>query len=254
MFIKTKIEKLIGSLIIDRPESLNAMNNKVLDELIMKVKELISDSDVKVIIVSGAGDKAFIAGADIKLMQGMGKKEALKFAKKGHLLTSLIENSNKPIIAAINGYAFGGGSELALSCHIRIASEDAIFSQPEVKIGLLPGWGGTQRLPRIVGKGIANEIILTGMNISAERASEIGLVNEVVKKDDLISNCNKIADAIIRNSPNAINESIKLINISSSLDLKAGLEIEAKRFSDLFETDETLEGLTAFVQKRPPKY
>ena len=254
MFIKTKIEKLIGSLIIDRPESLNAMNNKVLDELIMKVKELISDSDVKVIIVSGAGDKAFIAGADIKLMQGMGKKEALKFAKKGHLLTSLIENSNKPIIAAINGYAFGGGSELALSCHIRIASEDAIFSQPEVKIGLFPGWGGTQRLPRIVGKGIANEIILTGMNISAERAYEIGLVNEVVKKDDLISNCNKIADAIIRNSPNAINESIKLINISSSLDLKAGLEIEAKRFSDLFETDETLEGLTAFVQKRPPKY
>ena len=254
MFIKTKIEKLIGSLIIDRPESLNAMNNKVLDELIMKVKELISDSDVKVIIVSGAGDKAFIAGADIKLMQGMGKKEALIFAKKGHLLTSLIENSNKPIIAAINGYAFGGGSELALSCHIRIASEDAIFSQPEVKIGLLPGWGGTQRLPRIVGKGIANEIILTGMNISAERAYEIGLVNEVVKKDDLISNCNKIADAIIRNSPNAINESIKLINISSSLDLKAGLEIEAKRFSDLFETDETLEGLTAFVQKRPPKY
>jgi len=254
MFIKTKIEKLIGSLIIDRPESLNAMNNKVLDELIMKVKELISDSDVKVIIVSGAGDKAFIAGADIKLMQGMGKKEALKFAKKGHLLTSLIENSNKPIIAAINGYAFGGGSELALSCHIRIASEDAIFSQPEVKIGLLPGWGGTQRLPRIVGKGIANEIILTGMNISAERAYEIGLVNEVVKKDDLISNCNKIADSIIRNSPNAINESIKLINISSSLDLKAGLEIEAKRFSDLFETDETLEGLTAFVQKRPPKY
>ena len=254
MFIKTKIEKLIGSLIIDRPESLNAMNNKVLDELIMKVKELISDSDVRVIIISGAGDKAFIAGADIKLMQKMNKKEALDFAKKGHLLTSLIENSNKPVIAAVNGYAFGGGSELALSCHLRIASENAIFSQPEVKIGLLPGWGGTQRLPRIVGKGIANEIILTGMNISADRAFEIGLVNKVVKKDDLISNCNKIAEAIIRNSPNAIKESINLINISSNLDLKAGLEIEAKRFSDLFDTDETSEGLTAFVQKRPPKY
>ena len=254
MFIKTKIEKLIGSLIIDRPESLNAMNNKVLDELIMKVKELISDSEVRVIIISGAGDKAFIAGADIKLMQSMNKKEALDFAKKGQLLTSLIENSNKPVIAAVNGYAFGGGSELALSCHIRIATEDAIFSQPEVKIGLLPGWGGTQRLPRIIGKGIANEIILTGMNISADRAYEIGLVNKVVKKDDLISNCNKIAEAIIRNSPNAINESIKLINISSNLDLKAGLEIEAKRFSDLFNTDETSEGLTAFVQKRAPKY
>ena len=254
MFIKTKVEKLIGYLIIDRPESLNAMNNQVLDELTIKVNELISDSDVRVIIISGAGDKAFIAGADIKLMQSMNKQKALNFAKKGHLLTSLIENSNKPIIAAVNGYAFGGGSELALSCHIRIASEDAIFAQPEVKIGLLPGWGGTQRLPRIVGKGIANEIILTGMNISAGRAYEIGLVNKVVKKDDLISNCNEIAEAIIRNSPNAVNESIKLINISSNLNLKAGLEIEAKRFSDLFETEETSEGLTAFVQKRPPKY
>ena len=254
MFIKTKVEKLIGYLIIDRPESLNAMNNQVLDELTIKVNELISDSDVRVIIISGAGDKAFIAGADIKLMQFMNKKEALDFAKKGHLLTSFIENSNKPIIAAVNGYAFGGGSELALSCHIRIASEDAIFAQPEVTIGLLPGWGGTQRFPRIVGKGIANEIILTGMNISAGRAYEIGLVNKVVKKDDLISNCNEIAQAIIRNSPNAINESIALINTSSNIDLKSGLEIEAKRFSDLFETDETSEGLTAFVQKRPPKY
>ena len=254
MYIKTKIEKLIGYLIIDRPESLNAMNNQVLDELTMKVNELILDSDVRVIIISGAGDKAFIAGADIKLMQGMNRNEALDFAKKGHRLTKLIENSNKPIIAAVNGYAFGGGSELALSCHIRIASEDAIFAQPEVKIGLLPGWGGTQRLPRIVGKGIANEIILTGMNISAGRAYEIGLVNKVVKKDDLISNCNEIAQAIIRNSPNAINESIALINTSSNIDLKSGLEIEAKRFSDLFETDETSEGLTAFIQKRPPKY
>ena len=254
MFIKTKVEKLIGYLIIDRSESLNAMNNQVLDELTMKINELISNSDVRVIIISGAGDKAFIAGADIKLMQGMNRNEALDFAKKGHRLTNLIENSNKTIIAAVNGYAFGGGSELALSCHIRIASEDAIFAQPEVKIGLLPGWGGTQRLPRIVGKGIANEIILTGMNISAERAYEIGLVNKVVKKDDLISNCNEIAQAIIRNSPNAINESIALINTSSNIDLESGLKIEAKRFSDLFETDETSEGLNAFVQKRPPKY
>jgi enoyl-CoA hydratase len=254
MFIKISVKNSIGYLKIDRSNSLNAMNNQVLDEFLSKINELISDSEVRVIIISGSGDKAFIAGADIKLMQRMNKKEALDFAKKGHLLTSLIENSNKPVIAAVNGYAFGGGSELALSCHLRIASENAIFSQPEVKIGLLPGWGGTQRLPRIVGKGIANEIILTGMNISAERAYEIGLVNKVVKKDDLISNCNKIAEAIIRNSPNAINESIKLINISSNLDLKAGLEIEAKRFSDLFNTDETSEGLTAFVQKRAPKY
>ena len=254
MYIKTSVKNSIGYLNIDRPESLNAMNDEVLDELISKINDHACEPEVRVIIISGSGDKAFIAGADIKLMQQMDSKKALSFAEKGHRLTKLIEDSKKPIIAAINGYAFGGGTEIALACHLRLASEEAIFAQPEVKIGLVPGWGGTQRLPRIVGKGIANEIILTGMNISAERAYEIGLVNKVVKKDDLISNCNELAEAIIRNSPNAINESIKLINISSNKDLKSGLEIEAKTFSDLFDTDETSEGLTAFVQKRAPKY
>ena len=254
MYIKTSVNKSIGYLNIDRPESLNAMNDEVLDEFISKINDLTSDPKVRVIIISGSGDKAFIAGADIKLMQQMNPKEALNFAEKGHRLTKLIEHSKKPIIAAINGYAFGGGTEIALACHLRLASEDAIFAQPEVKIGLVPGWGGTQRLPNIVGKGIANEMILTGRNVSAERAFEIGLVNKVIKKDNLISECEIVAKLIISNSPNAIAESISLINISSNEPTDAGLKIEVKKFSELFDSDETTEGLSAFIEKRPPKY
>ena len=254
MYIKTSIKKSIGYLNIDRPDSLNAMNDEVLDEFISKINDLTSDPKVRVIIISGSGDKAFIAGADIKLMQQMNPKEALDFAEKGHRLTKLIEHSKKPIIAAINGYAFGGGTEIALACHLRLASEDAIFAQPEVKIGLVPGWGGTQRLPKIVGKGIANEMILTGRNVSAERAFEIGLVNKVIKKDNLISECEMVAKLIISNSPNAITESISLINISSNEPTDAGLKIEVKKFSELFDSDETTEGLSAFIEKRSPKY
>ena len=254
MYIKTSVKNSIGYLNIDRPESLNVMNNEVLDEFISKINDLKSEPKVRVIIISGAGDKAFIAGADIKLMQQMDSKKALSFAEKGHRLTKLIEHSKKPIIAAINGYAFGGGTEIALACHLRLASEDTIFAQPEVKIGLVPGWGGTQRLPNIVGKGIASEMILTGGNVSAQRAYEIGLVNKVVKKDNLISECETIAKLIIGNSPSAVAEAIDLINVSSKKPTGAGLKIEAKKFSELFHSDETFEGLSAFIEKRPPKY
>ena len=254
MYIKTSVNKSIGYLNIDRPESLNAMNDQVLDELTSKINDLISESKVRVIIVSGSEDKAFIAGADIKLMQKMDSKKALSFAEKGHRLTKLIEHSKKPIIAAINGYAFGGGTEIALACHLRIASEEAIFAQPEVRIGLVPGWGGTQRLANVVGKGIASEIILTGRNVSAKRALEIGLVNKVIKKENLISECETIAKLIIGNSPSAVAEAISLINISSNKPTDAGLKIEAKKFSELFNSAETHEGLSAFIEKRPPKY
>ena len=254
MHIKTSTNKSIGYLNIDRSESLNALNDEVLDEFISKISDLASQSKIRVIIVSGTGDKAFISGADIKLMQQMDSKKALGFAKKGHRLTKLIEHSKKPIIAAINGYAFGGGTEIALACHLRLASEDAIFAQPEVKIGLVPGWGGTQRLPKIVGKGIASEIILTGGNVSAKRAFEIGLVNKVVKKENLISECEMVAKLIISNGPNAIAEAISLINVSSNKPKDTGLKIEAKKFSELFDSDETFEGLSAFIKKKPPRY
>ena len=247
-------ENGIGIVTVNRPESLNAMNKDVVIEFISKIEGLLSEEDIRVIIITGSGEKAFIAGADIKLMQKMNKSEAYEFANLGHKLANTIENSDKPVIAAVNGFALGGGSEIALACHIRVASDNAVFAQPEVKIGLLPGWGGTQRLPRIIGKGLANELIITGRNVDAQEALEIGLVNRVVSKEELINTCVDIAQLIIKNSPNAISESIKLINLSSGTELTDGLSSEAKSFSELFETEETTEGLTSFVEKRPPKY
>ena len=205
----------IGTLTINRPDSLNAMNREVLFEFINGLKKIQSDKEIRVIIITGSGEKAFIAGADIKLMQKMNQEEAFDFANLGQELANLIEKSAKPVIAAVNGYALGGGCEIALSCHLRIASDNAVFAQPEVKIGLLPGWGGTQRLPRIIGRGLANEIILTGRNVTAKEALDIGLVNRVVPQEELINACFDIANAILKNSPNAIAESIKLIRLAA---------------------------------------
>ena len=254
MKIKIAKNNKIGIVTVNRPESLNAMNKDVVIEFISKIEGLLSEEDIRVIIITGSGEKAFIAGADIKLMQKMNKSEAYEFANLGHKLANTIENSDKPVIAAVNGFALGGGSEIALACHIRVASDNAVFAQPEVKIGLLPGWGGTQRLPRIIGKGLANELIITGRNVDAQEALEIGLVNRVVSKEELINTCVDIAQLIIKNSPNAISESIKLINLSSGTELNKGLSKEAEEFSELFETEETTEGLTSFLEKRPPKY
>ena len=254
MKIKIAKNNKIGIVTVNRPESLNAMNKDVVIEFISKIEGLLSEGDIRVIIITGSGEKAFIAGADIKLMQKMNKSEAYEFANLGHKLANTIENSDKPVIAAVNGFALGGGSEIALACHIRVASDNAVFAQPEVKIGLLPGWGGTQRLPRIIGKGLANELIITGRNVDAQEALEIGLVNRVVSKEELINTCVDIAQLIIKNSPNAISESIKLINLSLGTELNKGLSKEAEEFSELFEMEETTEGLTSFVEKRPPKY
>ena len=254
MAIEISKNNQIGTLTINRPDSLNAMNREVLIEFINELKKIQSEKDIRVIIITGSGEKAFIAGADIKLMQKMNREEAFEFANLGQELANLIEKSAKPVIAAVNGYALGGGCEIALSCHLRIASDNAIFAQPEVKIGLLPGWGGTQRLPRIIGRGLANEIILTGRNVTAKEALDIGLVNKVVPQEELMNTCFDIANMILKNSPNAIAESIKLIRLAAGTKLKKGLSKEAKSFSELFETEETVEGLTAFVEKRPPKF
>ena len=254
MAIEISKNNRIGILTINRPDSLNAMSTEVLIEFINGLKKIQSEKDTRVIIITGSGEKAFIAGADIKVMQKMNQKEAFEFANLGHELANLIEKSKKPVIAAVNGYALGGGCEIALSCHLRIASDNAVFAQPEVKIGLLPGWGGTQRLPRVIGRGLANEIIFTGRNVIAEEALEIGLVNKVVPQEELMNTCFDIANMILKNSPNAIAESIKLIRLAAGTKLKKGLSKEAKSFSELFETEETSEGLTAFVEKRHPKF
>ena len=220
MAIEISKNNHIGTLTINRPDSLNAMNREVLIEFINELKKIQSEKDIRVIIITGSGEKAFIAGADIKLMQKMNREEAFEFANLGQELANLIEKSKKPVIAAVNGYALGGGCEIALSCHLRIVSDNAIFAQPEVKIGLLPGWGGTQRLPRIIGRGLANEIILTGRNVTAKEALDIGLVNKVVPQEELMNTCFDIANMILKNSPNAIAESIKLIRLATGTKLK----------------------------------
>tara|TARA_B100001996_G_scaffold172331_2_gene131532 strand:+ start:1831 stop:2601 length:771 start_codon:yes stop_codon:yes gene_type:complete len=249
-----KIDNNIGTITINRPEVLNAMSADLIQELIELFNELILDETVGVIIITGAGDKSFIAGADIKAMQKMDQEDALGFGKSGQRLTKIIENSSKPVIAAVNGFALGGGCEISLACHIRIASDNAMFAQPEVSLGILPGWGGTQRLPRIIGYGLANEMITTGKMINSNEAYRIGLVNHVVTPSDLLKKCEEVASEILKNGPNAIAQSLKCIKDSIGLDLEKGLEIEVNRFSELFDTKETKEGLSAFVEKRKPNF
>lgn len=252
--ILKEINKQIAWVTINRPEVLNAMNESVLTELVSSIQSCIDDTSVGVIILTGAGDKAFVAGADIKNMQSMEPGDALKFGKSGQQMTLTIENSPKPVIAAVNGFALGGGCEISLACHIRVASETATFGQPEVQLGILPGWGGTQRLPRLVGMGIANEIITTGRMVSASEAKEIGLVNHVVPAELLNEKCEKIANQILKNGPNAIAKSLECIREGVGRSTKEGLIIEVENFSKLFGTDESTEGLTAFIEKRSPNF
>lgn len=252
--ILKEINKQIAWVTINRPEVLNAMNESVLTELVSSIQSCIDDTSVGVIILTGAGDKAFVAGADIKNMQSMEPGDALEFGKTGQLMTLTIENSPKPVIAAVNGFALGGGCEISLACHIRVASETATFGQPEVQLGILPGWGGTQRLPRLVGTGIANEIITTGRMVSASEAKEIGLVNHVVPAELLNEKCEKIANQILKNGPNAIAKSLECIREGVGRSTKEGLVIEVENFSKLFGTDESTEGLTAFIEKRSPNF
>ena len=182
---------------IDRQDALNAMNPDILRELDQAIKTCISDQNIGVIILTGAGDKAFIAGADIKVMQDLDIKGAVHFAKLGQEVTMTIEDSPKPIIAAVNGFALGGGCEIAIACHLRFASENAFFAQPEVKLGLIPGWGGTQRLPRIIGKGNATELIIGGHMINAQEAFRIGLANKVFEQDKLMEETKNFANTIL---------------------------------------------------------
>lgn len=253
-FVLKNINNYICTLTVNRPEALNAMNEDLIVQLGNEITFCIEDDSVGVIIITGSGDKSFIAGADIKRMKTMGPSEALEFGRSGQKLTTLIDSSPKPIIAAINGFALGGGCEISLACHIRVASENANFGQPEVLLGILPGWGGTQRLHRIVGMGYANEIIITGRMVNANEAKSIGLVNYVVPYSDLYSKCEEIALQILKNSPNAIAQSLKCIRESIGKTTAQGLEYEVKKFSELFNTPETTEGLSAFIDKRKPKF
>ena len=253
-YILENIENKICTLTINRPDQYNALNFDVLNELGTKLDSMIKEDDCRVIILTGKGKKAFIAGADIQEMQKMNVKQAQEFSKMGQELTVKIEESKIPIIAAVNGFALGGGCEFAMACHIRYASENAVFGQPEVSLGLIAGWGGTQRLPRLVGKGRAMEILLTGQNINAEKACSMGLVNKVVSMEKLIPSVEKLAYSIIKNAPIAVTATVNAVNEGECTTLSQGLLKERTEFSKLFHTEDTREGLSAFVEKRSPKY
>jgi len=254
MFIKKELKDNICIIRVDREEALNAMNPTVLHELYENIVASINDKDIAAIIITGSGEKAFIAGADIKLMEKLDKKGGKEFGELGQRVTNMIEESPKPVIAAINGFALGGGCEIALACHLRFASKNAKFGQPEVKLGLIPGWGGTQRLPKIVGKGNAIELIIGGHIIDSNEALRIGLVNKVYDQDKLLDEAISFAKIIKANGPFAVSQSLKCINDSSNYSLVEGLKKEVEQFSDLFESQETNEGLKAFVEKRKANF
>jgi enoyl-CoA hydratase len=248
------IKDSIGYVIINREPQLNALNQETLDELQDIFKHFNSDDHVRGIILTGAGHKAFAAGADIKEFMDLSVIQARWLSERGHIIfTDLIEASPKPVIAAINGYALGGGLEMALACHIRIASENAKMGLPEVSLGLIPGYGGTQRLPKLIGKGQAMQMILTGDMIDAQRAYELGLVNEVIAQDKLIARAEEILEKIFTRSRVAITNAIAAINAAEDRQ-QNGNEVEMDAFGHLFGTEDFKEGVSAFLGKRTPNF
>jgi enoyl-CoA hydratase len=239
---------------MNRPKVMNALNRQTIEELNSAFHAAKDDATVKGIILTGGGEKAFIAGADIAELSTIDGERAGEFSEKGQEVLSFIETLGKPVIAAVNGFALGGGCETAMACTFRIAAENAKFGQPEVKLGIIPGYGGTQRLPRLVGKGRALQLILTGDLIDAQEAYRIGLANEVVPAKDLLSRCEAILKQIAANAPLAIRYSINAVNEGIDTDLGSGLELEAKFFSLAAATEDKKEGTSAFVQKRAPQF
>lgn len=244
----------IATITINRPQALNALNEETLLEISSRIADAKQDKEVKVIIITGAGDRAFCAGADLNVMKGAGAYKGMRLSKVGQKLTMEIEEIEKPVIAAINGYALGGGLELAMACDLRIASENAKLGQPEVNVGLIPGWGGTQRLPRFVGKGKAKEMIFTGNRLDAKTAEQLGLVNKVVPFDLLKSTVKDLASELMNKPPIAIELAKQLINNSTEINLKVGLTNEAEAFGVLASTEDFREGVSAFLEKRKPQY
>lgn len=242
----------VAILTINRPSALNALNIQTLQELSAAMGELENQAEIRVIILTGSGEKSFVAGADIKEFADFKTPEAKAMAANGQReVFNKIENLRKPVIAAVNGFALGGGLELAMACHIRYASSNAKLGLPEVTLGLIPGYGGTQRLPKLVGKGLANELIFSAKMISAERAREIGLVNEVFALEDLMNKTRELAETIARNAPSAITKAIECVNLA---DTSEGFEKEIQAFGELFETEGKREGVTAFLEKRKPNF
>ena len=251
--IKYEVKEGIAYVTVNRPKAMNALNTEVLGELHTAFEQVAADDEVKVAIVTGEG-KAFVAGADIEQMKDLDAVAGRAMIAKGHSVMNLIEAIDKPVIAAINGFALGGGCELAMACDIRIASEKAKFGQPEVNLGIIPGFGGTQRLPRLVGRSMAKYLIMTAEMIGAEEAKNIGLVEKVVPAEDLMAECEKIARTIMSKAPIAISVAKTVINNGYSLDLRAASALEVEGFVAPFASEDKMEGMTAFLEKRPAEF
>src|SRR5215468_3647507 len=243
----------VATITINRPDKLNALNDLVIAELGDAIDEVRANNDVGGVILTGAG-RAFVAGADISELEKHGAMSAKALAQRGQEVFSRFETSPKPTIAAVNGFALGGGCELAMSCHVRIASETAKFGQPEVKLGLIPGYGGTQRLPRLVGKGRALQLLLTGEMIDAQEALRIGLVNRVVAADELIFAATAMMRAMLVNAPLALAACVAAVNQGADSELDTALSLEASAFGRLGATDDKHEGTRAFLEKRAAKF
>ncbi len=244
----------IGYVTVNRPEKLNALNQKVVEELKDCFEAVQKDDEVRVSILTGAGEKSFVAGADLNELAVLSPLEGKETSRRGQKVLEFIENLGKPVIAAVNGFALGGGCELAMACTLRIASENARFGQPEVKLGIIPGYAGTQRLPRLVGKGRAHEIILSGEMISAQEAYRIGLVNQLVPAAELMATAEKIAQKIMANAPVAIKFAMEAVNRGMEMTQEQGEFLEATLFGLLTTTDDMKEGTRAFLEKRPAKF
>lgn len=239
----------IGIVTINRPEALNALNSQVLDDL-KAVFDGIDPSETRAVIITGSGAKSFVAGADIAEMSTMDHAQGLAFGKKGNDLFLQIENFPVPVIAAVNGFALGGGCELAMSCDIRICSENAMFGQPEAGLGITPGYGGTQRLARLIGPGKAKELLYTASNIKADAALSIGLVNAVYPQEELMAAAMKMAGKIAKNAPVAVRAIKKAVNEGLQLEISKAVEVEQELFASCFDTEDQKEGMKAFLEKR----
>jgi enoyl-CoA hydratase len=244
----------VAYVTLNRPQVLNALNRRTLEELTAVFEDARDDAVVRGVILTGAGEKAFIAGADINELARIDAVEAAEFTRAGQAVLNVIENMGKPVIAAVNGYALGGGCETAMACTIRLATDDAKFGQPEVKLGIIPGYGGTQRLPRLVGKGRALQLILSGAMISAQEAYRIGLVNEIVPRSELITRAEAILAQITANAPLAIKFSLEAVNKGLETSQAEGLFIESSLFALCAATDDKKEGTSAFLAKRQPQF
>jgi enoyl-CoA hydratase len=244
----------VAVLVLNRPEALNALSLEMLDDLDANLDEIERDPELRAVVIVGGGEKAFTAGADIRHMQTATALQARAYAQRGHELTTRIENFPKPVIAAVNGYALGGGCELALACDIRLAADSARFGLPEVNLGILPGWGGTQRLARATSPGFAKELIFTGRQVKADEARSAGLVNDVVPLAELLDRAVELGEMIASKPPWAIAAAKEVVNLALEGDLQGHLRRELDAFALAFTTEDQREGMAAFFEKRRPNF